>query len=291
MVHEKALIFIFFIFFVSLTDGCIDTGSLNEDLVSDELNKLMPEDAVPEKGLETPQVNVTESNESNESDESNESNESDESITFPEIPEVPTYSEENSSAVYPVEYRKLSLNFRRAIGRDEKIGGEVFNITGKTSEYNIEDACAVFNHVNRNWQYRYEKNSEFFFGASQTINSGYVGDCDDYSIVMSALLKNMGFNTRIVTTYNTTSEGIYGHAYPELYIGDDLDTANRIMDYVAERYPFAESIWYSERERDDGEKEYWLNFDWSGSNGYRHPGGKYFEGKSVIYYPNGLVEY
>jgi hypothetical protein len=109
---------------------------------------------------------------------------------------------------------------------------------------------------------------------------------------MSALLKNMGFNTRIVTTYNTTSEGTYGHAYPELYIGDDNDTAYRIMDYVAERYPSAENIWYSKRVLDDGQRtEYWLNFDWSGSNGYRHPGGEYFLGKSVIYYPSGLIEY
>jgi len=280
VVHEKALMFIFLIFFVFFTAGCIDTGSLNEDLVSDELYKLMPEDAVQEKDLEIPQVNIT------------ESSESDESITFSEIPELPTYSEENSSAVYPKEYRLLSQNFRRAIGKDEKIGEELFNITGKTSGYNMEDVCAVYNHVNRNWQYRYDKNAEFFFGASQTIDSGYLGDCDDYSIVMSALLKNMGFNTRIVTTYNTTSEGTYGHAYPELYIGDDNDTAYRIMDYVAERYPSAENIWYSKRVLDDGQRtEYWLNFDWSGSNGYRHPGGEYFLGKSVIYYPSGLIEY
>jgi hypothetical protein len=28
----------------------------------------------------------------------------------------------------------------------------------------MEDVCAVYNHVNRNWQYRYDKNAEFFFG-------------------------------------------------------------------------------------------------------------------------------
>ncbi|MPM72040.1 hypothetical protein SDC9_119013 [bioreactor metagenome] len=202
---------------------------------------------------------------------------------------MPTYSEEKSNVVYPKEYRLLSLNFQRAIGsEEERVKEEVFNITGKSSGYNMEDACVVYNHVNRNWQYRYDKNAEFFFGASQTINSGYIGDCDDYSIVMSALLKSMGFNTRIVTTYNES----YGHAYPELYIGDDKDTANRIMNYVAGRYPSAANIWYSERVLDDGQRtEYWLNFDWSGSNGYRHPGGEYFNGSSIIYYPNGLIEF
>lgn len=276
MVHGKALTFIFLIFFVSLIAGCIDTGNLNEGLVDDELNRLMPEGTVQEKDLATQEVNVTD-------------NESENNIFSFEVPEVPTYSEEDSNVVYPKDYRLLSLNFQRAIGSgDERVREEVINITGKTSGYNMEDACVVYNYVNRNWQYRYDKNAEFFFGASQTIDSGYVGDCDDYSIVMSALLKNMGFNTRIVTTYNET----YGHAYPELYIGDDIDTANRIMDFVAEMYPFAERIWYSERVLDGGDRtEYWLNFDWSGSNGYRHPGGEYFKGKSVIYYPNGLIEF
>ena len=78
------------------------------------------------------------------------------------------------------------MNFQRGIGSEnEKITSEVFNITGKTSGYNIKDACDVFDYVNQHWEYRYEKNGEFFFGASQTINEGYKGDCDDYSIVMA----------------------------------------------------------------------------------------------------------
>lgn len=241
------------------------------------MNKLIPEEAVPEEGFETIDVNATGSEESLESPVSQK------------IPEVPVYSEEKSRAVYSKEYRLLSLNFQRAIGSgEEKIGAEVFNITGKTSGYNIEDACDVFIYVNKNWHYRYDKNAEFFFGASQTIDSGYIGDCDDYCIVMSALLKNMGFNTRIVTAYNES----YGHAYPELYIGDNMDTAYGILDYIAERYPYAENIWYSERVLEDGNlTQYWLNFDWSGSNGYMHPGGVYFQGAYIIYYPNGLIEF
>jgi hypothetical protein len=97
----------------------------------------------------------------------------------------------------------------------------------------------------------------------------------------------MGFNTRIVTG----KSGDYGHAYPELYIGNDEETAYEILSYVQKRYSFAENIWYSNRELEDGEMQYWLNFDWSGSNGYRHPGGEYFEAVQAIYYPNGLIEF
>jgi len=273
----KAFKFISLIFLVSLVAGCIDIDSLNDELVSDEVNKLLPEGTVQEEELNAGDVDLTGSSEIAEN------------ITSSGIPEVPTFSEEKSSIVYPREYRILSLNFQRAIGsEEERIGKEVFNITGKTSGYNMEDACDVYNYVNRQWNYRYDKNAEFFFGASQTIDSGYSGDCDDYSIVMSALLENMGFNTRVVTAYNES----YGHAYPELYIGDDRETAYAILDYIAERYPYAENVWYSERELEDGKiTQYWLNFDWSGSNGYRHPGGEYFRGGYVIYYPNGLIEF
>jgi len=274
----KVFKFIFLIFLVSLVAGCIDTSSLGGGLVSDEVNKLLPEGTVPEEELNAGDVDLTGSNENAQS------------IAPSGVPEVPTYSEEKSGIVYPREYRILSLNFQRAIGSgEERIGDEVFNITGKTSGYNIEDACDVYNYVNRQWDYRYDKNAEFFFGASQTIDSGYSGDCDDYSIVMSALLKNMGFNTRVVTAYNES----YAHAYPELYIGDDRETAYAILNYIAERYPYAENVWYSERVLEDGQvTQYWLNFDWSGSNGYRHPGGEYFHGaRIIIYYPNGLIEF
>lgn len=277
MVYVKILKLIFLIFLVSLAAGCMDNGSPKEEFVVDGGNKLLPEDTVQVDEPEAEEADVA------------GSDESDESSVSPGIPEVPTYSEEKSSIVYPKEYRLLSLNFQRATGSgEERTGEEVFNITGKTSGYNMKDACDTFNYVNGHWQYRYDKNAEFFFGASQTIDSGYIGDCDDYSIVMSALLKNMEFNTRVVTVYN----GSYGHAYPELYIGNDMDTAYEILDYVAKRYSSAENIWYSERVLEDGkETQYWLNFDWSGSNGYRHPGGIYFHGTSVTYYPSGLIEF
>jgi hypothetical protein len=103
---------------------------------------------------------------------------------------------------------------------------------------------------------------------------------------MSALLRKMGFNTRVVTA--TNNDG--GHAYPELYIGNDKETAYKILGYVQGRYSYAKNIWYSSRKLEGGKLQYWLNLDWSGSNGYRHPGGVYFEGLETIYYPYGLVE-
>lgn len=289
MIRTKFFKFLTFLLLFAFAAGCIDPAVTDKipvlgmnseelvtnmhDLISNEVNSSVPS----EKGLE--EQDKIEKNKST-GDLAN-------SIS-PEVPDVPTYTEEKSNVVYPQEYRKLSLNFQRGIGSgNERIVSEVFNITGKTSGYNIKDACDVFDYVNRHWKYRYEGNADFFFGASQTINEGYKGDCDDYSIVMSSLLKSMGFNTRIVTVTNETS----GHAYPELYIGSSKETTHKILRYLQVRYPYAENIWYSNRELKGGELQYWLNFDWSGSNGYKHPGGVYFEGAQVIYYPSGLIEF
>lgn len=284
------LVPIFFLLLLfAFTAGCIDPTATDntsvpdlspedlvaniQDLIPDRLNSSLPDEAGSGEG---------------NGREENESVPDLSGSVSPEVPDVPAYPEEKSNLVYPKEYRRLSLNFQRGIeSGNERIASEVFNTTGKTSGYNIKDACDVFDYVNRHWEYRYEDNADFFFGASQTINEGYKGDCDDYSIVMSALLKNMGFNTRIVTATNAD----YGHAYPELYIGNSKETAYEILRYVQGRYSYAENIWYSVRELEDGELQYWLNFDWSGSNGYRHPGGVYFEGTKVIYYPNGLIEF
>lgn len=275
------------LFLFTLTAGCIDPVATENIPVSnpgperlvadieDFLNGVM-DSFLPDETGSGPEIGM-------------EENKSAAAVYIPsEVPDVPTYPEEKSNAVYPREYRLISMNFQRAIGSgNEKIASEVFNITGKASGYDIKDACDVFDYVNRHWEYRYDKNAEFFFGASQTINDGYEGDCDDYSIVMSALLINMGFNTRVVTATNED----YAHAYPEIYIGNNNETAHEILSYIQRRYSYAEDIWYSGRELEGGELQYWLNFDWSGSNGYRHPGGEYFKGVQVIYYPSGLVEF
>ncbi|AKB14203.1 Transglutaminase-like superfamily protein [Methanosarcina thermophila] len=280
---------LFLLLLYGFTAGCIDSADNGENSVSDSVPETPVtdiKDLIPDR-MNTFLTDEEGSGERNSVDRNKSALNSEGSVSS-DIPNVPTYPEEKSDIVYPREYRRLSLNFQRGIGsEDERIASEVFNITGKTSGYNIKDACDIFDYVNRHWKYRYDGNAEFFFGAAQTINEGYVGDCDDYSIVISALLRNMGFNTRVVTSIN----GSYGHAYPELYIGNDTETAYEILGYVKGRYSYAESIWYSIRELEGGELQYWLNFDWSGSNGYMHPGGKYFEGSQVIYYPNGLIEF
>ncbi len=286
MIRVRFLKLLILFLFILISTGCIDSDIKKNDSVSDSNPEgLVVKDVKEERN--NPLQDETGSGAEKEV-MGNESPTDNTNFVSPGIPDVPAYPEEESNIVYQKEYRLLSINFQRAIkSGNEEIAAEVFNITGKTSGYNIKDACDVFDFVNRRWQYRNEKNAEFFFGASQTIKEGYNGDCDDYSIVISSLLRSMGFNTRIVTG----KSGDYGHAYPELYIGSDQETAYEILSYVKERYSYSENIWYSNKKLEEGETQYWLNFDWSGSNGYRHPGGEYFEAVEAIYYPNGLIEF
>jgi len=286
LIRMKFIKLLLLFLLILVSTGCIDSYIKKNDAVSDS----NPDELIVKDIKEETNNSLHEKEGSGEESEVTENEVIADNTSFasPDTPEVPTYPEEKSNMSYQKEYRLLSINFQRAIkSGNEEIAAEVINITGKNSGYNIKDACDVFDYVNRHWQYRNEKNAEFFFGASQTIREGYNGDCDDYSIVISSLLRSMGFNTRIVTGKN----GDYGHAYPELYIGSDQETAYEILTYVKERYSYSENIWYSNRNIEDGEIQYWLNFDWSGSNGYRHPGGKYFEAVEAIYYPDGLIEF
>lgn len=197
------------------------------------------------------------------------------------IPEIPKYVETPSNRVYSKTKRIYSQNLQRAMNAN--VHNEVYNITGKNSGYNTQDMCTVFNYVNLNWNYYSDatdsEGADFFLNANQTIRDGYKGDCDDYAIVISALMKDMGFNTRVTLALNTNS----GHAYPEIYIGDDLETVNSIISYISSLYPQASEICYSKRSLSDGTTQYWLNLDWSAS----YPGGAFFYGAKTMYYPNG----
>ncbi len=212
--------------------------------------------------------------------------------THQNIPDVPFIDKDSigvSNDIYQKQYRLWLMNFQRAINYDnDRITQSTFEITGKSSDYNLKDICDVFDYVNVKWNYRIEP-GEFFSTASQTINESYEGDCDDYSIVISSLFENMGFNTRIVVANDAS---LNGNGYPEVYIGTNTDNLDEILAYIKTRYG-VEYIYYRER-KVDFETQYWLNLDWSGTEGKLHLGGYFFEGlygNRIIFYPKGLVEF
>jgi len=149
--------------------------------------------------------------------------------------------------------------------------------------FNLAQACDLWENVYRNWTYVDDpRGGEYFSPASSTISLGLKGDCDDFAIVVAAMIESVGGSARIVTAQNSTS----GHAYPELYIGNSSAKFEEAAAYIRQRYHVTD-VGCHITIADDGPR-YWLNLDWWS----RHPGGRFFadDGERIAYYPDGSWE-
>ena len=148
---------------------------------------------------------------------------------------------------------------------------------------NLAQICDLWETVYTRWTYVDDPNGEDYFSpASRTIALGFKGDCDDFAIVVAAMIESIGGNTRIVTAQNST----YGHAYPEVYIGNTPEQFEAAAAYIRGRYHVTD-VGCHITTGEDGPR-YWLNLDWWSN----HPGGKFYadEGVRTAYYPDGRWE-
>jgi putative hemolysin len=101
------------------------------------------------------------------------------------------------------------------------------------------------------------------------------GDCDDFAILMSALVESIGGTTRIILARNNSTGG---HAYAEVYLGRLNDTNNQVVsnvDWLKEKFN-TDKI-YTHIDTDT--KDVWLNMDWGvDEKGNAHPGGPFYQG-------------
>ncbi len=161
-----------------------------------------------------------------------------------------------------------------------------FVSTKNGGNYNIYQVCDIYDSVYKKWIYINDPNSQssYLAPASETIKS-WRGDCDDYAILMTALVQAIGGTARIVCVNGKNNQS--GHVYPELYIGNSEELTKDILKSISYRYN-DNTINYKIYKNEENENEYWLNLDWTSS----HPGGKYFNGKNsiLIIYSNGSYE-
>ncbi|MGB4679160.1 transglutaminase domain-containing protein, partial [Methanothrix sp.] len=128
---------------------------------------------------------------------------------------------------------------------------------------------------------------DYFMFANQTLRNGERancvggGDCDDFAILMSALVESIGGTTRIILARNNSTGG---HAYAEVYLGriDDSDSGGQveaIIDWLKEELD-ADKIY---THIDTETKDVWLNLDWGpDEKGSAHPGGPFYQGDKHI---------
>jgi len=157
-------------------------------------------------------------------------------------------------------------------------------------DLNIEQICSIFNYLMngdstiKGWSYINDpRGGDYYEYANESLQigkeGGYVGagDCDDFAIIMSALMEAVGGTSRIIVASHDNGDA--GHAFTEVYLGrDDGRDSNVecIINWLMDKFD-AHKI-YAHVDTDT--KEVWLNLDWWAD----HPGGHFYEADEYAVY-------
>jgi tetratricopeptide (TPR) repeat protein len=150
----------------------------------------------------------------------------------------------------------------------------------------VDQICSIYSYMKKSWIYAsYPMGRDYLMYANQSIEIAGnfsrlgVGDCNDFAILMSALVESIGGTTRIILAQNKT---MGGHAYAEVYIGNLSDQKNQVNEII---------IWLKQKFNTDkiythidtDSRDVWLNLDWGAyENGTEHPGGPFYRGDRHI---------
>lgn len=192
-----------------------------------------------------------------------------------------------------ITQRELEDIFNSRVEPDNPdVRGEALRLAAQYPGYlSIDQICSVYEYMkwgsdhSKGWSYVQDPRGKDYYGyANETLNVGKksgcsgAGDCDDFAILMSALIEAVGGTTRIVLAYDES----VGHAYTEVYLGQ-IDQENKpvetIIIWLRQKYNVKEIYTHIDSET----KEVWLNLDWGEDiEGDSHPGGKLFEGSEHV---------
>ena len=155
------------------------------------------------------------------------------------------------------------------------VRGEAIRLARKyPGNCNIYQICSIYEDLRENWYYVPDpRGIEYFQYANQTLNYGKAGDCDDFAILMSALIENIGVSTRVIFAYGPGG----GHAYTEVYLGKvgaEDQRVERIIDRLMDQYDIANVNTHKDLKTD----EVWLNLDWSAD----YPGGPFYDAEKNV---------
>ncbi|HJL02427.1 MAG TPA: FHA domain-containing protein [Polyangiaceae bacterium LLY-WYZ-15_(1-7)] len=153
--------------------------------------------------------------------------------------------------------------------------------------FRVEQVARVWSHVRSEWRYVNDpRGDEYFATASESIENGYVGDCDDFAIVLVAMLQAIGGDARLVMMDGPQG----GHAYAEVCLPEDSDTVRDRLSRHYRRNPdrnLGRQRVSAIHFRPGHECPVWLNLDWNAGV----PGGAYEpEQWAVAIYPDGRTE-
>jgi transglutaminase-like putative cysteine protease len=157
----------------------------------------------------------------------------------------------------------------------------------KEGPFHVEQVAEIWGAVREPWRYVNDpEGREYFATASETIDNGYVGDCDDFAITLSSMITAVGGKARIVLMDGPKG----GHAYAEACVqGDPTKVAAALIRHYKARFKRyivgtrPTEIAY----RSSEDCPMWLNLDWNSNV----PGGPYEPEKwAVAVYEGGRSE-
>ena len=168
------------------------------------------------------------------------------------------------------------------------VHSEALVLAGKhPGDHTIEQICAIYSFLKNGdsstnkWSYVDDpRGIDYFNYANSTLILGKsigcagIGDCDDFAILMSALVESIGGVTRIILAHNNTTGG---HAYTEVYLGQDNaqnSQVNDVINWLKQNYDTNKIYTHI----DTDTKDVWLNLDWWAD----HPGGPFYQGDKHI---------
>jgi len=153
-------------------------------------------------------------------------------------------------------------------------------------EHTIEQICYIHSYLTKKWNYIGDpRGADYYKYANETIELGKkgnlagAGDCDDFAILMSALVESIGGTTRIMMAKGPQ----ISHAYAEVYLGrisQEDRNVNRIVNWLRNKY----NIKTIQTHKDMDTGDVWLNLDW-GKDKFKasYPGGAFFQAEK--HYP------
>lgn len=159
---------------------------------------------------------------------------------------------------------------------------------GDDGPFKVEQIARIWKHVRLAWRYVNDpRGTDYYARASETITNGFAGDCDDFAILLAAMIEAIGGRTRVVVMDGPGG----GHAYTEVCIdGPPNEVSNKIARFYRQSWdrrlgarPPQLLIHY----RSDASCPVWLNLDWTTNV----IGGPYAEERyAIAIYADGTTE-
>jgi hypothetical protein len=147
--------------------------------------------------------------------------------------------------------------------KNTRVRNKAVSLAGRSpGEFNLGQVCEIFDYCYKRWKYVNDPISgDYYSPASETLENGLNGDCDDFAILMCSMILSIGGEARINFAYGNDG----GHAFTEVNIG--YTEENEVYSYLIRRYGKNNIMKHI-----DNLGNNWLNLDWQAG----YPGGKYW---------------